>query len=80
MIMKTFVINLAKNNDRMLIMHAQLKRLGIKYERVDALYGKDMDSESKCRAVRTFRWHCAIGRRARDSEIGCALSHYKIYQ
>ena len=78
--MRTFVINLEKNHDRMLIMHAQLKRLGIKYERVDAFYGKDMDSESKRRAVSAFRWHCAIGRNARDAEIGCALSHYKIYQ
>ena len=74
------MINLEKNHDRMLIMHAQLKRLGIEYDRVDALYGKDMDSESKRRAVSAFRWHCGIGRSARDAEIGCALSHYKIYQ
>lgn len=78
--MKVFLINLDKNPDRLAAADAQLKRLGVEYERFPAVYGKALSEEEKRRAVNRFRWWCAVGRTIRDGEIGCALSHYAIYR
>ncbi len=78
--MKVFLINLDKNPDRLAAADAQLKRLGVEYERFPAVYGKALPEEEKRRAVNRFRWWCAVGRTIRDGEIGCALSHYAIYR
>lgn len=42
--MKTFVINLEKNTDRLSAMSAQLSRLNVKYEVFRAVYGKDLSA------------------------------------
>ena len=78
--MKVFVINLDKNKERMMFMDAQLKRLGIEYERVSAIYGKELSLEVRKRDFSKVRSFLASGVRLRDGEIGCALSHCKIYK
>ena len=78
--MKTFVVNLDKNHDRMEFMKDQLARLGIVYDRVPAVYGKMMSPEElECDFART-RSLWAQRRRLSLSEIGCSLSHIKIYR
>lgn len=78
--MKVYVINLAKDAERLAAVDSQLRRLGVAYERVDAIYAKSLDLQVKRAAVNRFRWWCAMGRRIRTGEIGCALSHRKVYR
>lgn len=78
--MRVFLINLDKNKDRLEKSATILNALGVAFERVEAVYGKDLSAEEKNDAVDNFRWRCAQGRRIRDGEIGCALSHHKIYK
>lgn len=78
--MKVFVINLDKDKDRMASVDAQLRKLGVDYERVSGVYAKEMSEVEQNRAVNRFRWWCAIGRPIISAEIGCALSHYNIYR
>ncbi len=77
--MKTFVINLDKEKARMASIDAQLSQLGVVYERISAVYGKELPLQERNQAVNKFRWWCAMGRPVVNAEIGCALSHFKIY-
>ena len=78
--MKIFVINLDKEKARMASIDAQLLQLGIDYERISAVYGKELPLQERNQAVNKFRWWCAMGRPIADAEVGCALSHFSIYQ
>ena len=78
--MKIFLINLDKDLDRLKFVDNQLSAHGVEYQRVSAVYGKSLSLEQKQASVRPFRCWCALGRQLRDGEIGCALSHYAIYQ
>lgn len=72
---RTYLINLDKNVDRLHVMDAQLTRLGLGYERVEAVSGKELspvEVERDFAAVRSF---LAMGVRLTRGEIGCALSH-----
>jgi len=75
--MKIYLINLDKDKERLIAAESQLKRFGLQFERVGAVYGKAMPVEEKEAAVNAFRWWCAVGRCIWDGEIGCALSHRK---
>lgn len=78
--MKTYLINLDKNTDRLAFMDAQLKRLRIEYERISGIYGKELTPEQRKKWVSSFRSFAAIGRKMSDGEIGCALSHLSVYR
>lgn len=78
--MKTFLINLDKNPDRLAFMDDRLKRLNIGYERIPAVYGKSLSLEERHKQFRKFRSFFAIGRKLSDGEIGCALSHLSVYR
>lgn len=78
--MKVFLINLDKDVDRLQAADAQLRCLNIAYERISAVYGKDLSKDEQKAALNKFRWWCAIGRPIALGEIGCALSHYRLYQ
>lgn len=77
--MKYFVINLAKDTVRKNNMINKLSDLNLDYEFIDATYGPDIAdadlpyfyNESRAIKVRTT---------LAKSEVGCALSHIKIYQ
>ena len=77
---KTFVINLEKDTGRMASIDRQLRQLGLVYERMSAVYGKDLPVGERHAAFSSFRWWCAMGRPVAPAEIGCALSHYNIYR
>lgn len=78
--MRVFVINLARRHERMEFMRSQLSRLGVDFERVEAIDGAALPASEIERSVNRFRWHCAQGYRARNGEIGCALSHQSVYR
>lgn len=78
--MKTFLVNLDKNQERLKFMDGQLQRLGIAYERCPAIYGASLTAEQKRSAYRSFRARLVRGTPLSDGEIGCALSHCTIYR
>lgn len=78
--MKTFLINLDQEKERLAAADAQLKRLGIAYERIPAVYGKGLSDDVLRSAINRFRWWCAIGWPVSPGQIGCAMSHYAIYR
>ena len=78
--LKTFVINLEKDTERMASIDRQLRQLGLVYERISAAYGKDLSVGERREVFSAFRWWCAMGRPVAPAEIGCALSHYNIYR
>ena len=54
--------------------------MGLKFERFDAIYGKNLSKDEKDASVNYFRWWCTKGYKIRDGEIGCTCSHNKIYE
>lgn len=78
--MQIYVINLDTDTEKMSFIDAQLKRLGVAYARVSAVYGKDLPRSVYRAAYSPFRWWCAVGRPIIPAEIGCALSHAGIYK
>ena len=78
--MKTFVINLERNPERLAFMREQLGKFGMEFERFNAVYGKTLPAgERKCAfsAVRSF---IASKKRLSDAEIGVAMSHLGCYR
>ena len=77
--MKVYVVNLARDVERMASVKRQLDALCVPFERVEAVDGSAMSADELRRAYSPFRWWCATGRRIRPGEVGCAASHYAIY-
>lgn len=78
--MKIYVVNLDRNPERLSFMREQLGRIGVPFERVSAVYGKALtpaEMRERFAGVRSF---IASKKRMSASEIGCALSHLKIYR
>lgn len=78
--MKTFLINLDKDTERLISADMQLRRMGVNYERFSAIYAKNMPKNELDSKVNYFRFRCCVGRSTRIGEIGCALSHNTLYQ
>ncbi len=78
--MKAFVINLERNAERMAFMRGQLDRLGIPFERLNAIYGKGLSAAERRRDFARIRSFLAAGKRLSESEIGVALSHLGCYR
>lgn len=79
-VVRIFYVNLARRPERRAFMERQFDALGLCAERVEAVDGRAMPVAEREKAVSRFRWWCANGYRARDGEIGCALSHQSIYR
>lgn len=77
---KTYVINLDKNSDRMVYIAQQLERLNVSFERFPAVYGKTLSRAELRTSVAAFHWLCASGRKIKIGAIGCALSHGGVYR
>lgn len=78
--MQTYLINLDKDKERLAAADVQLKKLGVDYERFPAVYAKELPQAERDASVNYFRWWCCLGRKILLGEIGCALSHYRLYQ
>lgn len=72
--MKAFIINLKESVERRIKMENQLKKLKLKYEFIDAVDGRKMSEQQKKSITQEVNYAFLPG------EIGCALSHQKIYQ
>ena len=78
--MKAFLINLDRDTERLAAADAQLKRLGIAYERVPAVCGADLSPAELRRRVSRRRALWANGRMYTPGQIGCTLSHSSVYR
>lgn len=78
--MTVYLINLDQDQKRRLAAEAQLNRLAVPFQRIPAVYGKALPIEEQTASVNRFRWWCAMGRPIELGELGCALSHKKIYE
>ncbi len=72
--MKVFLVNLDCDTARLMSADEQLKRLDIQYERVSAVYGKNLPAEERRVAFHLFRWWCAMMRIIAPVEIWRMLS------
>jgi len=74
-----FIINLPRHAERRQIMKTRLQEIGLTYEFIDGVDGKtlspdDLISYDRQKRLRYF------GRDLQPGEIGCLLSHRKIFQ
>jgi glycosyl transferase, family 25 len=75
-----YVINMAQDVGRMESMATQLSAQGLQFQRVEAVVGRELSAEQRNRSYSPFWFGLLQGRRITDGEIGCALSHRKVYQ
>lgn len=78
--MKTFLINLDRNKDRLDVADRQLADLGISYERFPAVSGRDLTAEERSRHVARFHARMARLDKLTPGEVGCTLSHMFIFK
>ena len=78
--MKTYVINLDRNPERLAFMRGQLERLGIAFERFPAVWGKGLSADERKRGFSRVRSFIASKKRLSDAEIGVAMSHVGVYR
>lgn len=78
--MKTYVINLDRNPERLAFMRGQLERLSLDFERFPAVYGKSLSEEERAKGFSRVRSFIASKKRMSDAEIGVAMSHVGCYR
>jgi glycosyl transferase family 25 len=71
-----YVINLDRDVERMASIRANLDTLGLPFERLPAVMGKDVPEWEKLVDLRTYAWRNRLDM-PRAGEIGCTLSHLK---
>jgi len=75
---KIYVVSLKEAKERRKHIKTQLEKINIEYEIIDAIYGKSLSNEElkqKCDMEIVNKYPNWLTKGA----IGCALSHYKIY-
>jgi glycosyl transferase, family 25 len=75
-----YVINMARDVARIENMAQQFSALGLTFERVEAVDGRLLGSEKRREVYSRFWFSLLHGRSASAGELGCALSHRKIYE
>lgn len=73
--MKTFVINLDRNPERLAFMRGQLAGFGLPFERFPAVDGRALSPADRATRFARVRSFIAAKKRLSDAEIGVALSH-----
>ncbi len=75
-----FVINLPQSTDRKAFMQAQCETIGVEPTFIDAVNGKDLTDIEIHQYCDQEKAKQLFGRELLLGEIGCALSHKKIYK
>ena len=80
MSLPVYLINLPRDQQRLQAMAAQLQTLGLPFEAVPAIYGKDLGPAQRAalydHAANRRRYHDPL----LDGEIGCYASHLQVWQ
>ena len=74
-----YVINMVRDHDRMAAMALQFEKLGMAFERVEAVAGAALSSADRRRIYSPLWFWIFHGRFATAGELGCALSHRKVW-
>lgn len=77
---RTFVINLARNPERRVFMEKQLNSLGIPHEFIQATDGNDLNEVDFERIYNKKKSLHYLNTPLKKSEVGCAHSHARIYK
>lgn len=78
--MKTYLINLDRNPERLAFMRGQFEREGMEFERFPAVYGRSLTPEARAKGFAAVRSFIASKKRMSDAEIGVAMSHVGCYR
>lgn len=78
--MRVLIINLKKNVQRMERLNRSLTKLGVGYERVEAILGREVPAQERERNISKFWWWCINGCPIRAGQWGCAMSHLLAYK
>lgn len=78
--MKAFLVNLDRSAERLAEATAELKRVGIDFERVSAVDGSKLSAAELKENVSRFHTYRCMGRRLRLAEIGCSMSNLKVHR
>ena len=71
-----YVINLDRDAERMASIRANLEALGLPFERLSAVMGKDVPEWEKLVDMSAYAWRNRLDA-PRAGEVGCYLSHLK---
>lgn len=75
-----FIISLSGSLDRQQLISKNLTTQGLKYEFIEAVDGKSLSEEYKSEVYNSIKAKEFFNRDLLLGEIGCALSHKKIYE
>jgi glycosyl transferase family 25 len=75
-----WIVNLARSAERRAYITAHAQNLGLPFEIVTAVDGRELSARELAEAYSAERAVAAIGRVLAPGEIGCALSHLRLYQ
>lgn len=78
--MKVYVINLEVAGERLAFMTKQLGEAGVAFERFPAVDGRALSEEELRRVSAPLLQRLFMGRKLLKGEIGCALSHKRIWE
>lgn len=78
--MKIFVISLKASYDRHAVMVEQMERLGLPFEFVDAVDGRQLSGDELAELYDRKWAYRQEGRHLTRGEIGCSLSHLRVYR
>lgn len=78
--MKTYVINLKKDEDRRNHIAGQCRGVNLDFEFIEGVYGRALTSEELRRVYSPKKAQRTQCRELVLSEIGCALSHIAVYR
>ena len=78
--MKCFVVNLDGDKERLEETRALFASAGMEFERVSAVDARSMTAAQMRKACPRFRFYLANARRVKPGEIGCAISHRKVWE
>ncbi|PKH28436.1 glycosyltransferase family 25 protein [Shewanella sp. ALD9] len=77
---KVFLINLDNSTERFTFMDEQLKQLGVEYQRISAVYGKDLHDTEIAKVYDPQTNLQKYDKKLNLGEIGCYLSHVQCWQ
>ncbi len=75
-----FVVSLARAKERREKMRERLNALGLQYEIIDAVDGATLNPAEYAHNLRQEKFRRKFGREMTPGEIGCYLSHYRLWE
>lgn len=78
--MKIYCINLKRSTERRAKMSAELEKLGLPYEFIDAVDGRALRAAERDAAYNSWRTRLRHGKDLTAGELGCAMSHLAFFR